>query len=134
MTTAVLIGLFGVLIISAAVSKTNTWLWFLAGATLLGLGVWWMHDPIVDSGDPVNDVMLVIAIIGGIGLMLVGLGWRTRTVNGSEVGGFNIRLPSFLGGVSEEEEQERRNMGNLQYRNESYRKLLSDASKGIRRR
>jgi hypothetical protein len=134
MTTAALVVLIGIFVLGAAISKTMYYLWFMAGITLWGLGIWWVYNPLVSGASPINDIVTIITIAGGFGLAFIGIGQRTRTVNGEEVSGFNLRLPSFLGGMSEEEEQEMRNMNNLQYRNQRYQERLSNASRGIRRR
>jgi hypothetical protein len=136
MTTAILVGLAGCFVIGGAI-RHNPWLWFLAGACMWGLGAWWIHDPIVDSGDPVNDIMLVIAFVGGLGMMLVGLGWRTvRASDGSESSGFNFRLPQFLGGQSEEDESAERQRSAMtsRARRDLYRERADAALRGRRGR
>jgi len=106
---------------------------FFAGVAWWAVGVWWIYNPLADAGSPVNDIMLTLAFFGGLALMLM-MAWRTETINGSEVGRFNIRLPEFLGGQSEEDE-----LREAQYRartsrdrQEAYRERANSAIRGRR--
>lgn len=128
MTAFVLVALIGIFIIGA-VMRNIPWLWFLAGITTWALGIWWVNNQPISGNNPMNDILLIITFLGGFGLMFM-IAWRSDSSGG---GSFNIRLPRFLGGMSEEEELERRNMGKLQYRSERYQERLTNASRGRRK-
>lgn len=126
MTTAVLVALVGIFVIGA-VMRNNPWLWFLAGATMWGLGAWWIHSPF---GDPsVNNIMLVIAFLGGFGMMMM-TNWRS----GKETEGFNFRIPKMFGGQSEEDELEARRRSGRTWRDRqsAYRDRLNNTMRGRR--
>jgi hypothetical protein len=101
MTTDIaLIGLIGIFIIGA-VLKNYYPLWFLAGVTSWALGVWWVYNPLIVGGSPMNDIALTIAFFGGF-ILMVMMNWRT---NKDGNGGFVFRMPKILGGQSEDEEK-----------------------------
>ena len=106
---------------------------FFAGALWWALGVWLIKTPLVAGSDPLNDIMLTICFFGGAAMMFM-MGWRTDTVNGREVGNFNIRIPGFLGGQSEEDEfAERRSRAmTSQARRGLYRERTNAATRGRR--
>lgn len=119
--------------ITAALNKTYHILWFFAGVSWWAVGVWWIYYPLGDTGSPINNILVVLAFLGGAGLMLV-MGWRTRTENGKEVGGHYIRMPGFLSEQSDEEEEMRRNITNSQARRAAYRERVNGAVRGRRTR
>jgi hypothetical protein len=132
MVTAALVALVGIFVIGAAM-KNIPWLWFLSGVSCWALGVWWVINPVVAGNSPINDILVIITFLGGVGLMFM-MSWGTRTVNGREVSGFNIRLPSFMGGKSEEEEIEERRRVTRDWRERrtNYQERLTGAIRGRR--
>ncbi len=104
----------------AAVRSSYYILWFLAGASFWGLGVWLVYNPFVVGGSPVNDIILTICFLGGLALMF-GMNWRTNAKGES---GFNFRIPRMFGGQSEEEEASGRSARNWRDRRDNYRRRL----------
>lgn len=100
---------------------------FFAGVAWWGLAAYWMHDPIV-GGDPVDNIMLVFAIFAGVAMMFK-MGWKTKMVDGREVGSFAIRLPSVFGGQSEEDEVEATNSRDWHIRRSKYQERLNGRSR-----
>ncbi len=101
---------------------------FFAGACWWLLGVWLIYTPLVVGSSPVNDIVLTLCFLGGFGVMMM-LGWTTNQDGG---GSFNIRMPRFLGGLSEGEELEQRSMASFKTRQERHRKRLNNATRGRR--
>ena len=104
---------------------------FFAGTLWWALGVWLIRTPLIAGNDPLNDIMLTICFFAGFAMMLM-MGWRT---NESGEGRFNIRVPGFLGGQSEEEELSvtRRNAMTSRDRRADYRTRANDALGGRRK-
>lgn len=101
---------------------------FFAGTLWWALGVWLIKTPLVEGGDPLNDIMLTICFFGGLAMMFM-MGWRT---NDSGEGSFNIRIPRFLGGLTEGEEQEQRDARSWRNRRDAHQDRLNRASRGRR--
>jgi len=130
MTTATLA--FIAVALTYVASRTSySFIRFFAGAFWWALGVWLLNSPLVAGSSPINDIMVVLCFFGGFAVMF-WMGWRTDTVNGREIGRFNIRLPSFLGGSSEEEEQVANNARNWRNRRANYEDRLRGAIRGRR--
>ena len=105
---------------------------FFAGALWWALGVWLIRTPLIAGSDPLNDIMLTICFFAGFSMMLM-IGWRT---NDNGEGRFNIRVPGFLGGQSEEEERaEAQYMARTSRdRRDAYRERANSATRGRRTR
>ncbi len=127
MTTLALIAIASIFVISAVRSSYYI-LWFLAGISFWGLGVWLISHPFVAGSSPINDIMVVICFLGGIALMF-GMSWRT---NKDGNGGFNFRIPKVFGGQSEEEENQSRNIRTSADRRADYNERISRALGGKR--
>jgi len=104
---------------------------FFAGTLWWALGVWLIRTPLVAGSNPLNDIMLTICFFGGLAMMFM-MGWRTSS---SGEGSFNYRLPTFLGGRTEEEEAEEASRTARTYRGrqEVYRDRLNNVIRGRRR-
>lgn len=120
-----LIGIFTI----GAVMRNVAWLWFLAGVTSWLLGAYWVSNPLVTAPDPVDDIALTIAFLGGFGLMAM-MGLKTgRGTDGVEKLSFSVKLPRFLGGRTEEEEIAMMASRNYRTRNRSYQDRLNNVGR-----
>jgi hypothetical protein len=105
MTTDFVLAVVAIGLTFTAIRSSYYILRFFAGVAWWGLGVWWIYNPLMAGSNPVNDIVMILCFFGGFAMMLM-MAWGFRTVNGRETGSFNVRLPQFLGGQPESEEEE----------------------------
>lgn len=105
---------------------------FFAGAAWIGVAVWYIYNPLADGASPINDILVIIGIFGGIACMF-WMGWTIKK-DGKE--GFNFRLPAFMGGRNEDEEyaETRRMAMTGRERRENHRIRANNAVRSRRRR
>jgi len=132
-----LIGLFlfaGILTFVGARSSYS-FLKFLAGGSWLLLMAYWVASPpsTITAGDSTHTIGIILFIGMALAMFFMPM-WSTKTINGNEVGVFNIRIPRVLGGRSEEEESESRRLGSRTWRDrrDAYQGRLSNTSRGRR--
>lgn len=78
---------------------------FMAGVCWWIVAIFWLANAPagIAKGSPEDTAIVVMLFFVGIAFMFMPL-WVTKTVNGREEGGFNVRIPRVFGGQSEEEE------------------------------
>ncbi len=105
---------------------------YMMGFTMFGLGVWLIYNPMMAVGNPLNDILLTICFVGGVGVLFWANWSFGKDKNGRE--GFNFRIPKVFGGESEEEEAARVRRSTVTWRDRttSYSEKLKDATNGRR--
>jgi len=108
---------------------------FIAGGAWWGLMAYWLvnRPSSITAGSAVDSIVVILLLTIGLAVMFM-TSWTTRTVDGVERGGFNVRLPIWLGGQSEEDElAERRNSAmTSRTRRDLYRERANSALRNRR--
>lgn len=108
---------------------------FIAGVSWWGLMAYWLANrpDSITAGSGVDTLVVALLVVIGLAVMFMSA-WTTRTVNGVEKSGFNIRIPQFLGGKTEEEEATERRLSARTWRDrrDIYQERLDGATRGRR--